>query len=166
MYIKTKEQKEILFKIIEYCKQELYELIINENNVLLLKDKNVYKLQLIEYDYQLLINSSLHPISRCAVEPIIVFKAVCSYFKLKEHQILLRTKKMEICRPRQILQYFYKKIYKWSNQKIATKTGLKNQATILSNVRGIKHELTYNKELQKQIIQIEQLISKMSNSNN
>ncbi len=85
-------------------------------------------------------------------------KVVCDFYNISQEALQSRNRKREIVQTRQIAMYFAKKFTKYSLSTIGAEIGGKNHATVLYADKVIKDQLTYDKNLQSQIEDIEKRI--------
>ncbi len=85
-------------------------------------------------------------------------KVVCDYYNVNLEAIQSKNRKREIVQTRQIAMYFSKKFTKFSLSTIGAEIGGKNHATVLYADKVIKDQLSYDKNLQSQIEDIEKRI--------
>ena len=70
---------------------------------------------------------------------------VCSYFSITEAEMMLKTRKVEFCRPRQVAMYFYRLHTKYSLARIGMIFG-KDHATVLHSCETINNLIDTEKE--------------------
>ena len=85
-------------------------------------------------------------------------KVVCDYYNINFEAIQSKNRKREIVQTRQIAMYFAKKFTKYSLSTIGAEIGGKNHATVLYADKVIKDQLSYDKNLQSQIEDLEKRI--------
>ncbi|MCD4793921.1 MAG: chromosomal replication initiator protein DnaA [Bacteroidales bacterium] len=85
-------------------------------------------------------------------------KVVCDFYNMNIEAIQSKNRKREIVQTRQIAMYFAKKFTKYSLSTIGAEIGGKNHATVLYADKVIKDQLSYDKNLQSQIEDIEKRI--------
>jgi chromosomal replication initiator protein len=82
-------------------------------------------------------------------------KIVCDYFGLEVNALHSKTRKREIVQARQIAMYFSKSMTNSSLSTIGAKIGNKDHATVLHACKTINNLIETDKDLQKQIREIE-----------
>jgi chromosomal replication initiator protein len=97
-----------------------------------------------------LVKKTQHEISVESIQ-----KAVCDYFGIEVNALHSKTRKREIVQARQIAMYFSKSMTNSSLSTIGAKIGNKDHATVLHACKTINNLIETDKELQKQIRDIE-----------
>ena len=87
-------------------------------------------------------------------------KIVCEYFGVTEAEMMLKTRKVEFCRPRQVCMYFYKNYTKYSLSKIALLIGEKDHATVLHSCKVVNNLIDTEKIFALKIDAIDNQIKK------
>jgi len=105
------------------------------------------------------------------INPEIIKKIVCDFFKIDIDIIFEKTRNREIIEPRQLIQFFCRKFIKIASRynkkgyrelplnEIARFTKVTNHATVISNIKRIKGFIDTDKNFKKRIEAIEALIN-------
>ena len=93
-----------------------------------------------------------------------ILKVVQSYYQVEEDYFSKKTRRNDILYPRQIAMYLTKKNTKLSLNKIGQRFGNKNHATVINAVKKIQGYIDVDKQVKKQVADIQQIIKVKSSS--
>ena len=85
--------------------------------------------------------------------------AVCSYYDIKPDKLVMRSRKREVVVARQVAMYLSKKHTSTALASIGSLLGRYDHATVLYACKTIEGQLQVDKELQKSINEIEQMMT-------
>lgn len=85
--------------------------------------------------------------------------AVCNYYNIKPEKLVMRSRKREIVVARQVAMYLSKKHTSTALASIGSLLGRYDHATVLYACKTIEGQLQVDKELQKAVNEIEQMIT-------
>jgi chromosomal replication initiator protein len=88
-----------------------------------------------------------------------IFTVVCAYYGQTKTQVLSKDRYRRVCMPRQVTMYFLKRFTKMTLKEIAFFMGGRDHTTTIHSIKAIKGWIQTEPTLQKQISDIEVLIS-------
>jgi len=83
-----------------------------------------------------------------------IVKIVSEFYDVKEEEILSKTRRKEVLKPRHIIMYLLRNEMNYSYPTIAQKFGGKDHTTVIHACEKIKKELSKNEELAEEINQL------------
>lgn len=110
----------------------------------------------LEIAQSLLENLIISPIK--IINPKKIIQVVIDFYDLKEKDIIAKSRKKEIVKPRQIITYFLREELKCSYPFIGKKIGGKDHTTAIYSYEKIKKEINKNENFKNEISLIKQKI--------
>ncbi len=92
------------------------------------------------------------------INPKKIIKAVAEFYDIKEEELVHRSRKKDVVKPRQIAMYFMREELKQSYPAIGDRFGGRDHTTAIHSCEKIVHELTINPELEEEIRTIKEKI--------
>jgi chromosomal replication initiator protein len=83
-----------------------------------------------------------------------VQEQVCKYFNISKLDMISRSRKQDVCKPRQIAMFFAKKNTKASLATIANIIGERDHATAMNAIKTISNLMETDKKFRSQLIEI------------
>jgi len=93
-----------------------------------------------------------------------ILKVVQNYYQVDESYFLKKTRRNEILFARQVAMYLIKKNTKLSLNSIGQKCGNKDHATVINAIKRVQGYIDVDKQLKKQVSDIQQIIKLKSSS--
>ena len=96
-----------------------------------------------------LIKNSIRPKRLVSIDTVV--KSVSNYYNLDERVIYEKTRRKEIVRARQIIMFVLREDFNESYPAIGAKLGGKDHTTVIHSYEKVKHELTTDPNLMKEL---------------
>lgn len=97
--------------------------------------------------------------------PQYIIDFVCGYYRTPIDVVFTKTRKVEICLVRQIIQYLMHKHCSFGSAEIGKKTGGRDHATVLNSIKRIKDYLDSNRVFAEEMELLEsELITNVNKS--